>query len=60
MKKLDTRGLKACRHLDAVPQLLNDAASRELPAKDIVGPALDELQQAKQILASTMDAEGTQ
>jgi hypothetical protein len=47
-------------HLDAVRELLEDAASRQLKATDILDPALEELQHAKQILASTMDDEGTE
>jgi hypothetical protein len=52
--------LHASRSLDALEVLLRDAAEQHKPADEILDEALEHLAEAKRILASMGDEEGTE
>jgi hypothetical protein len=51
---------KARKELDALEALLNSAAARHRPADEILDEALAHLREARQIIDSTMDDDGTE
>jgi hypothetical protein len=50
----------AGKRLDAVAALLQDAAARRRPIDEILDEALAQLREARQIIASSFDEEGTE
>jgi hypothetical protein len=51
---------RASRQLDALDALLREAAAQRRGADEILQPALERLREARQIIDSTMDEEGTE
>jgi hypothetical protein len=52
--------MNAQKSLDSLEQVLREAAARQLPAEQILDRAMVHLSEARQVIASMADEEGTE